>query len=159
MLWEAEDQSFEPYAPEANLFVDKVLDLIYKYGGKRNITFSSFSPEMCLLLAAKQKTHPIMFISKAGSVPTGDVRASSVQQAVHFAKRWNLAGIVLLSDPLVLCPRLIEVVRSHGLVCASYGDLNDDPANARMQAEAGLDAIIVNKVRLISKTLSEHGLS
>lgn len=155
MLWEAEDQEFEPYAVKANLFVDIVLDLVYEYGGKRNITFSSFSPEMCLLLKAKQQTYPILFISKAGSVPTGDIRASSVQQAVTFAKRWDLAGLVLLSDPLIMCPRLISYVKSAGLVCASYGDLNDDPANAKLQADHGLDAIIVNKVRLISQTLAK----
>ena len=133
MLWEAEDRDMEPYAIEANTFVDTVLGMIYRLSGTRNITFSSFSPEMCLLLSTKQNDFPVLFINKAGSVPTGDVRASSLQQAIRFAKSWSLAGIVMLSDPLVMCPRLIKYAKSSGLVCCSYGDLNDDPENAMVR--------------------------
>ncbi|KAL8803823.1 MAG: hypothetical protein Q9182_002955 [Xanthomendoza sp. 2 TL-2023] len=155
MLWEAEDRNMDYFALELNLFVDTVLNMIYRLGGNRSITFSSFSPEICILLALKQQAYPILFISKAGSVPTGDVRAGSLQQAIHFAKAWGLAGIVMLSDVFVLCPRLLRYAKSKGLVCGSYGDLNDDPKCAKIQADAGLDAIMVNKVRLIKQTLSE----
>lgn len=127
MLWEAEDRPMEITAQEINIFVDTVLSNIYKYGGKRSITLSSFCPEVCILLALKQQEYPILFINKAGSVPTGDVRAGNLQQAIQFAKKWNLAGIVMLSDPFVLCPRLVGYAKSAGLVVASYGDLNDDP--------------------------------
>lgn len=132
MLWESQDQGWDPIVIEPNVFVDTVLDLVYKHCGNRKITFSSFSPEICILLAAKQQEFPILFLNKAGAVPTGDVRASSTQQAVHFARRWDLNGVVLLSDPLVVCPRLIQHVKSKGLICASYGDLNDDPVNAKV---------------------------
>ncbi|KAL9010794.1 MAG: hypothetical protein Q9173_004300 [Seirophora scorigena] len=151
MLWEAEDRSMDFFAVELNLFVDTILGMIYRLGGKRSITFSSFSPEICILLSIKQQDYPVLFISKAGSVPTGDVRAGSLQQAIHFAKRWRLAGIVMLSDVFVPCPRLLRYAKSAGLVCGSYGNLNDDPACAKIQAEAGLDAIMVNKVRLITQ--------
>ncbi|KAI9837675.1 MAG: Glycerophosphocholine phosphodiesterase [Sclerophora amabilis] len=154
MLWEAEDRNMDTYATELNVFVDTVLEKIYRLGGERNISFSSFSPEMCIALSIKQKDHPVLLISKAGSVPVGDVRVGSLQSALHFAKSWDLAGIVMLSDPLVMCPRLVQYAKSSGLVCCSYGNLNDDPQNAMIQVDAGLDAIIVNKVRLISETIS-----
>lgn len=153
MLWEAEDRKMDLYAFDINFFVDTILNMIFRLCGNRNITLSSFSPEVCILLAHKQKTFPILFISKAGSVPTGDVRAASLEGAIDFAKAWNLAGIVSLSDPFVLCPRLVQHAKEAGLVVGSYGNLNDDPSNALVQAEAGLDAIITNKVRLISETL------
>lgn len=132
MLWEAEDEDWEPYITEANLFVDTVLDMIHEHGGKRNITLSSFSPEICLLLSAKQRAHPILFINWAGQVDTSDTRASSTQDAIQFAKRWNLAGVALRSNPIVMCPRLIRYVRSAGLVCSSWGELNNDPENAKL---------------------------
>ncbi|KAI4093489.1 MAG: hypothetical protein LQ344_002902 [Seirophora lacunosa] len=154
MLWEAEDRSMDFFAVELNLFVDTILGMIYCLGGRRSITFSSFSPEICILLSIKQQDYPVLFISKAGSVPTGDVRAGSLQQAMHFAKSWRLAGIVMLSDVFVPCPRLLRYAKSAGLVCGSYGNLNDDPACAKIQAEAGLDAIMVNKVRLITQELA-----
>jgi glycerophosphodiester phosphodiesterase len=133
MLWEAEDRGMDPYAFELNAFVNRILEMIYRLAGKRNITLSSFSPEICILLAAKQQQYPILFINKSGSVPTGDVRAYGLQQAMHFARRWRLVGIVMLSDPFVMCPRLIGYARSSGLVCASYGNLNDDPECAMVR--------------------------
>ena len=54
MLWEAEDRSMEITAPEINKFVDTILSTVYKNGGNRSITFSSFSPEICILLSIKQ---------------------------------------------------------------------------------------------------------
>ena len=153
MLWEAQDRDIDPYAFELNAYVDKILKTVFDLRGNRNITFSSFSPEICILLRLKQQDHPILFINKAGSVPTGDIRAANTQQAIQFAKRWGLAGIVMLSDPFVMCPRLIGYAKSADLVTGSYGNLNDDPKCAIIQAEAGLHAIMVNKVRLISETL------
>ena len=177
MLWEAEDRGMELYAMELNFFVETILTTIFRLCGLRNITLSSFSPEICILLACKQQDFPILFINKAGSVPTGDVRASSLQGAIEFAKAWNLAGIVMLSDPFVMCPRLLTYAKDSGLVVGSYGDLNDEPECAlvsfshfkhlgrtwecsntccpQIQAEAGLDAIMTNKVRLISEILAK----
>lgn len=132
MLWEAEDRNMDTYAPEINTYVDIVLDKIYQLGGLRSITFSSFSPEVCILLATKQIDYPVLFLSKAGSVPVGDIRCSGLQQSIQFAKRWNIAGIIMLSDPLVTCPQLIQHARSSGIFCNSYGPLNNDPECAKV---------------------------
>lgn len=127
MLWEAEDRGMEFNAIELNFFVDTILTMIFQLCGNRNITLSSFSPEICILLACKQQTFPILFINKAGSVPAGDVRAGSLQGAIEFAKAWDLAGIIMLSDPFVMCPRLLTYAKDSGLVVGSYGNLNDEP--------------------------------
>ena len=127
MLWEAEDRGMESCAMELNFFVDTTLTTIFRLCGHRNITLSSFSPEICVLLACKQQNFPILFINKAGYVPAGDVRASSLQGAIEFAKAWNLAGIVVLSDPFVMCPRLLTYAKDSGLVVGLYENLNDEP--------------------------------
>ena len=56
-----------------------------------------------------------------------EVRAANMQVAVKFAQRWNLAGIVFACEPLLHCPRLVRFVKERGLVCASYGVLNNEP--------------------------------
>ena len=104
MLWEAEDREMEPYAMELNFYVDTILSMNFRLCGDRNITLSSFSPEVCILLACKQEMFPILFINKAGSMPAGDIRAGSLKGAIEFAQAWNLAGIVMLSDLFVMCP-------------------------------------------------------
>ena len=138
MLWEAQDRGMELYAMELNFFVDTILTTIFRLCGDRNITLSSFSPEVCILLTCKQQTFPILFINKAGSVPAGDVRAGSLQGAIEFAKAWNLAGIVMLSHPFVMCPRLLTYAKDSGLVVGSYGDLNDEPDCALVSDPRGV---------------------
>ena len=132
MLFESEEQEMDTYAVELNSFVDTVLTKVYDLGKKRNIIFSSFNPDICLLLSLKQPSIPILFLTDAGVCPVGDIRASSLQEAIRFASRWNLLGVVSAAEPLVLCPRLVKVVKESGLVCVSYGTLNNDPEKVKV---------------------------
>lgn len=153
MLSEAEDWEMDTYAVELNLLVDTVLETTYRLAGNRAIFFASFSPEICILVAAKQDIYPVFFLTDSGETPSKDARASSLQEAIHFAKSWHLPGVILRSDPLVMSPEFVQYVKDSGLLCMSWGELNDDPEHAKTQAKAGLDAIIVNSVHLISQTL------
>ena len=132
MLHESEEQEMDAYAVELNSFVDEVLTKVYDLGKKRNVIFSSFNPDICLLLSFKQPSIPILFLTDAGTSPVGDIRASSLQEAIRFASRWNLLGVVSAAEPLVIAPRLVKVVKESGLVCVSYGTLNNDPQNVKV---------------------------
>ncbi|EFE38889.1 hypothetical protein TRV_06408 [Trichophyton verrucosum HKI 0517] len=133
-IHEAHAIEMAPIAIELNTFVDTILTLITRYAGSRNIILSSFTPEICILLAIKQKAYPIFFITNAGKLPVVDKeeRAGSVQVAVRFATKWGLAGVVFASDVIVMCPRLVNYVKSKGLVCATYGPLNNIPDNVEV---------------------------
>ncbi|KAJ5472020.1 hypothetical protein N7539_008589 [Penicillium diatomitis] len=130
-LHEAIEAGLAPVALEINGFVDRILDQIFQNAGGRKVILSSFTPEICILLAIKQRRYPVMFITNAGKLPASDMemRACSVQAAVRLLKRWNLAGIFFASDILLLCPRLVGYVRHSGFVCGSYGSLNNVPEN------------------------------
>ena len=134
MLFESEEHEMDTYAVELNSCVDAVLTKVYDFAQKRNIIFSSFNPDVCLLLSFKQPSIPILFLTDAGVSPAGDIRATSLQEAIRFASRWNLLGIVSAAEPLVMCPRLVRVVKESGLVCVSYGTLNNDPENVEVIA-------------------------
>ena len=127
MLFESEAEEMDTYAVELNSFVDTVLTKVYDLGAGRNVIFSSFNPDICLLLSFKQPSIPILFLTDAGTAAVGDIRASSLQEAIRFASRWNLLGVVSAAEPLVNSPRLVKVVKESGLVCVSYGMLNNDP--------------------------------
>ncbi|KAL9594613.1 MAG: hypothetical protein Q9219_006943 [cf. Caloplaca sp. 3 TL-2023] len=154
MLHESEEQEMDTYAVELNSFVDTVLTKVYDLGNNRPIIFSSFNPDICLLLSFKQPSIPILFLTDAGTSPVGDIRASSLQEAIRFASRWNLLGIVSAAEPLVLCPRLVKVVKESGLVCVSYGTLNNDGEKVKLQVREGIDAVIVDSVLAIRKGLT-----
>jgi glycerophosphodiester phosphodiesterase len=134
MLQEAEDHEMDTYAIELNSFVDTVLQKVYDLGGARNIIFSSFNPDVCLLLSFKQPNFPVLFLTDADVAAVRDIRASSLQEAIRFASRWNLLGIVSAAAPLVMCPRLVRVVKESGLVCVSYGMLNNEPKNVQVRS-------------------------
>ncbi|MCJ1240308.1 Glycerophosphocholine phosphodiesterase [Varicellaria rhodocarpa] len=151
-MFEADDWELDPYAVEVNVFVDEILGVLYTHGGNRSVILSSFNPGICILLSIKLQKYPALFLTDGGKFPVGNNRAGSLQEAVHFAKACCLAGVAVMADPLVLCPRIIQYVKSFGLMCVSHGPWNDDPANAKIQAVQGLDAIIVNRIQLISRS-------
>jgi glycerophosphodiester phosphodiesterase len=132
MLHETEEEEMDTYAVELNSFVDTVLATVYDLGNGRNMIFSSFNPDICLLLSFKQPSIPVLFLTDAGSSSVGDIRASSLQEAIRFSARWNLLGVVTAAEPLVLAPRLVRIVKESGLVCVSYGVMNNEPANVQV---------------------------
>lgn len=147
MLYETEEQEMDTFAVELNAFVDAVLTKVYDWDGtkKRNIIFSSFNPDICLLLSFKQPSIPVLFLTDAGTSSVGDIRASSLQEAIRFASRWNLLGVVSAATPLVISPRLVRVVKESGLVCVSYGVLNNDPE--KVQVSLTLSFVLSSDVR------------
>ncbi|OQE37669.1 hypothetical protein PENCOP_c009G03158 [Penicillium coprophilum] len=155
-LHEAVEAGVGPLGIEINTFIDRILAQIFRVSSGRSVILSSFSPEVCILLATKQDIYPVMFITNAGKIPMSDMemRASSLQAAVRFSKRWNLAGIVFASETLILCPRLVGYVKRSGLICGSYGSLNNIPEHAKAQHKAGLQILMVDNVRLIASTLA-----
>ncbi|KAL7896174.1 Glycerophosphoryl diester phosphodiesterase family domain-containing protein [Trichoderma sp. SZMC 28014] len=155
-LHEAVDAGVAPVTIDINTFVDVALEKIQRLAGKRPIILSSFTPEVCILLSVKQKTYPVMFITNAGKLPMADkeLRVASLQVGVQFARLWNLAGVVFACEALLYCPRLVQFVKNAGLVCASYGLLNNEPIHARKQADAGVDILMVDRVKLIADELA-----
>ncbi|KID99698.1 Glycerophosphoryl diester phosphodiesterase, partial [Metarhizium majus ARSEF 297] len=160
-LHEAAEAGIAPVAININDFIDVALTTVRKFGGKRRIVLSSFTPEVCILLSVKQSAYPVMFITNAGKVPMQDqeLRAASLQTAVHVARLWNLSGTVFACETFLHCPRLVQFVKNTGLICASYGLLNNDPANAIAQTAAGIDILMVDRVKLIADHLRKHIVS
>lgn len=127
MLYEAEDVQMDTFAFDINHFLDKILSVVYSFAGpRRRIIFSSFSPEICMVLVAKQQPYPVLFLNDSSNCTTGDMRATSLQTAVRFAHRFGLAGVAMASEPFIASPGLAGFVRRQGLYTATYGPLNDD---------------------------------
>lgn len=154
MLDEAESESMGEVAFDMNFYVDTILKVVYDENTTgRDILFSSFHPDICLLLSLKQPTIPILFLTEAGTHFMADIRASSLQNAIRFAKKWNLLGIVSAAKTLVETPRLAQVVKSSGLVCVTYGVENNSPELCKIQMKAGVDAVIADSVLAVREGL------
>lgn len=154
MLDEAQLESIGEIAFDINHYVDTILQVVYDENlTGRDIIFSSFHPDVCLLLSLKQPTIPILYLTEAGTHHMADIRASSLQNAIRFAKKWNLLGIVSAAETIVKTPRLAQVVKSSGLVCFTYGVLNNSPENCKIQMKAGVDAVIADSVLAVREGL------
>ena len=72
------------------------------------------------------------FLTESGHIPSANARADSVQEAIHFARKWRLLGIIVRFQTLVMSPDLIQRVKDSGLQCISWGELNDEAQNAEV---------------------------
>lgn len=112
MLLEATvDWKMDPFFIETNFFTDTILLCLSKHISTRAVLLSSFSPEICIMLALKQFRWPVVFGTDSGNWQPTDVRASNLQEAVSFAKKWELDSVVLTSEPFVLAPQLVGFVK------------------------------------------------
>ncbi|AOA62244.1 Glycerophosphocholine phosphodiesterase [Komagataella phaffii CBS 7435] len=153
MLDEAQEEEMSLIFHDLNHWVDTVLKVVYENAEGRDIIFSSFHPDICILLSLKQPSIPILFLTESGTQQMADIRAASLQSAIRFARKWNLLGIVSASETIIRAPRLAAVVKASGLVCVTYGVMNNEPANANLQVKAGVDAVIVDSVLAVREGL------
>ncbi|SCU92045.1 LAMI_0E08504g1_1 [Lachancea mirantina] len=156
MLDEAQEEDIGQVAVELNHWCDTVLKVVYDNAKGRDIIFSSFHPDICVMLSLKQPSIPILFLTEGGTQKMADPRAASLQNAIRFARSWNLLGIVSAAKPIVRAPRLAQIVKSNGLVCVTYGVDNNDPEVAKIEMDAGVDAVIVDSVLAVRRGLTKY---
>jgi glycerophosphoryl diester phosphodiesterase len=128
----------------------------------RRIMFSSFDPDVCLLLRRKQDSYPVFFLTEAGtpSEPLADPRMNSLAAAVEFASLAGLFGLVSDVRPLLAAPRIINFVQEEaGLMLASYGRKNNDVEAVRLQQEHGIAVVITDHVAHVTRSINGGGLS
>ena len=88
-------------------------------------------------------------MTEGGTASRYDVRLNSLKSSVQVARSFGCLGIVTASEPIIEAPRLIQKIRSNGILLFSYGSMNNILQNAQLQKEYGVDGIIVDKVRWI----------
>ncbi|KAG0363032.1 Glycerophosphoryl diester phosphodiesterase family-domain-containing protein [Gamsiella multidivaricata] len=158
MLDEAEDANIPLYSFEMNRFVDRILQEVYDHDQThpdRNIIFSSFHPDICLLLNMKQPNYPVFFLTDGGTSVVADRRCNSIQGAVRFATSIDLLGIVTHSLPIIEAPNLVRGIKETGLLVFTYGADNNDVENAKLQRRHGVDAVIVDCLLAVRKGLQQ----
>ncbi|KAJ3127326.1 phosphate system positive regulatory protein pho81 [Nowakowskiella sp. JEL0407] len=75
-----------------------------------------------------------------------DRRCLSIKEAVRFAKSSNFLGVFCDARPLIQVPVLINTIKHSGLILATFGNANENPANVALQEENGVDVIIASSV-------------
>lgn len=154
--------------PEVNVYVDKVLEVVFSYARRarhenlpaRRAVFSSTNPEVCAVLNWKQPNFPV-FLS-VGAIKTDGTKMTanglfddsllshhetricvSLREAAHYATTNNLMGLIVPADVLVLVPVVVPAIRTQGLVLVASG-----PSSSSVE---GVDGVQVDNKLTFSK--------
>jgi len=138
-----------------NIYLDCILWEIYEHAKDRFIVFSSFDPEICLMLAAKQPHYPVFFLTQLGTVIRSDPRSNSPEASIDFALSTGLGGLVCPAKHLIENPDVIQKIKASGLRVCTWGAENNVPTNVHIQKKAGVDGVIVDHVAYIAKHWDE----
>jgi len=132
---------------ERNSYLDYILEVVFSHAGNRPLYFSSFDPEICILLSRKQGKYPVFFLTegKAGG-RRYDPRCNSLSSALQFADQLGLAGIVSDSKPVLKDLNIIKEIHNRKLLLFTWGSLNNVPQSVLQQKLNGVDAIISDKI-------------
>ncbi|KAK7695463.1 hypothetical protein QCA50_000099 [Cerrena zonata] len=147
--------------PSLNDTVDAVLRTIYAtsslegQAARRNVVFTSFSPDICSALNWKQPNYPVFFASQYGqsnaACPSAtalsladahDYRLSSIGAAVEWCKMNNLLGLLLDGNLLGKIPSLAQGAKDFGLLVGAFGRPDDLSVFAGGNDTSGVDALL-----------------
>ncbi|KAI8464758.1 MAG: PLC-like phosphodiesterase [Monoraphidium minutum] len=127
--------------------------------GERQVVFSSFDPDVCRELRARQSRWPVLFLSAGGADAHADPRRMSLGAALDVAVGGGLAGIIVDSGALQAEPGFVARVAAAapGLRLMSYGYQNDDPAWVLEQGALGVHGVICDDVPAVLAALRGGG--
>jgi glycerophosphoryl diester phosphodiesterase len=136
------------HSPARNAFVDAVLDVVFAHAAqRRRIFFSTFDPELALLLHMKQTVYPVLFLTEAGVKQRAfDVRAATLEGSVRFACQANLAGLVSRVTPLLANHDLFALVKRADLLVGTFGWQNNDLDNVALQERHRVDFVVSDHI-------------
>lgn len=144
------DGTFELNNPiDLNLYLDKILDVVLRYGGERRIIFSSFNPDICTIIRLKQNKYPVMFLTQGQTVKYPsyhDPRCMTIQSAVQYAVAMNILGVTVHSEDILRDASQIKLALNAGLVTFCWGTDNNDPAIIKHLKQIGLHGVIFDKI-------------
>ncbi|XP_070501994.1 glycerophosphocholine phosphodiesterase GPCPD1-like [Chironomus tepperi] len=151
---ELEDGTLESTSSsiDKNLYVDCILEVVLAKAGKRRIVFSSFDPDICIMLRNKQNVYPTMFLTLGKTTRYKQYRfplCNTIQNAVKFSVANELLGIVAHSEDLLRDISQVNLVKDHGLAIFCWGDDNNCKDNIKFLKDKGLHAIIYDKVDVL----------
>lgn len=135
---------------ERNLFVDKVLKVVFDNYANRKIIFMSFDADVCLLLRRKQSSFPVFFLIDIGVVDPDfdhfDHRLLGIDNIIQFVKQTDIEGITSSADAIVNNKDYVKKIREHNLCLSAYA-ISDKNVNQLKEME--IDVLIVdNLVRM-----------
>ncbi|CDW55376.1 GDPD domain containing protein [Trichuris trichiura] len=136
------------YAIERNLYMDRILEIVFKLADQRSVIFSSFDPDICLMIQLKQNKYPVLFLTQGDSrryERYADVRMQSSKVAIHFAHSNGLLGVAFHSEEILRDSTLLPLARSLHLTSFVWGNDLDSAQMVEHFRKLGFDGVIYDQ--------------
>lgn len=131
---------------EINDFVDRILNCIFDYSNGRAIMLSTLNANIAIMLRLKQSQYPVMFLTTGDSQRFNDPMTKTVQNAIHFAQAFDLAGIN--PNAAYLTEYLVRCAQDRGLLVYAWGKIESAQAIKELK-KTGINGVIYDKIDLI----------
>ncbi|XP_046466524.1 glycerophosphocholine phosphodiesterase GPCPD1 isoform X1 [Neodiprion pinetum] len=144
------DGTFELNHPfDLNLYLDIIIKVVLEYGANRKIVFSSFNPDICMMIRLKQNKYPVVFLTQGITLkyPTyHDLRCQTIPMAMKHALAADILGINVHTEDILRDPSQVKLVKDAGLIIFCWGDDNNDKDTILNLKKLGLHAVIYDKI-------------
>lgn len=132
---------------DKNLYIDRILQVMYEHGCGRFSFFTCFDADTCSMLRYKQNMYPVMFLQS--SAPAfADPRADTIYDSVNNAQAFDLAGIVPNANRILKDPELVKVALNQNKKIFLWGDDLKDEASIAWFKEQNVTGVIYDRLDL-----------
>jgi len=133
-----------------------ILKVVYENAQERPILFSTFQPDVALLMKKLQHTYPVYFLTNGGNEVYDDVRMNSLEEAKKLALGGGLDGIVSEVKGIFRNPSVVREIKESNLSLLTYGKLNNVPEAVHVQYLMGVEGVIVDLVQEITSAVKAY---
>lgn len=131
---------------EVNDFVERIMNCIYEHSNGRAILLSTLNADIAIMLRLKQSQYPVLFLTTGDSSRFHDPATKTVQNAIHFAEAFDMAGIN--PNAAKLNEYLVRYAQDRGLLVYAWGEIRTAQAIKELK-RTGLNGVIYDKIDLI----------
>ncbi|KAL8229071.1 hypothetical protein R6Q57_013977 [Mikania cordata] len=130
-----------------------ILKVVHENALERSIIFSSFQPDVALLMKKLQHKYPVYFLTNGGNEIFTDVRMNSLEEAKKHAISGGLDGVVSEVRGVFRNPSVVRQIKESNLSLLTYGKLNNIPEAVHVQYLMGIEGVIVDLVQEITSAV------
>ncbi|KAL8248648.1 hypothetical protein R6Q59_005516 [Mikania micrantha] len=130
-----------------------ILKVVHENALERPIIFSSFQPDVALIMKKLQHKYPVYFLTNGGNEIFTDVRMNSLEEAKKHAISGGLDGVVSEVRGVFRNPSVVREIKESNLSLLTYGKLNNIPEAVHVQYLMGIEGVIVDLVQEITSAV------
>lgn len=106
---------------DKNVYVDRILKVMYEHGCGRFSFISSFDRDICTMLRFKQNIYPVVYIQDKYTENPDDPLSQTIYNAVNAAQAFDFIGIVGHTEVIKNDPKLVQLALRQNKKILLYG--------------------------------------